>query len=285
MYEDPEVNEGELDIRDMRLWKLLRGLLGHYPYHIFHGPPVTINSPYEPLILYWNRLEQATKEAPKVDDDKQARSDLQLLLETISNSSGDPKLDKYFKRDFNKEQKSVSFETLWTIFPPGSLIYGRPFLGQDQIFIVKDNKRTWPYRRRGSPNEQGPWILICWIYDWDGSRKRFKRMPLSVEFEHFEGYKPITSLPYYPWELNENRAMITDKLIKRGKDYRKFCTTAEGSRMFDYKGEAIFARRGFAGVRGDIDQVGHLIARRILLMISNRMTTPGLGQTWTLKWR
>ena len=261
LYEDAEDNDGEIDVINPSLWDLLKGLLGHYPRHIFRGPPVTLKSPYEPLILYWDKLERATKQTPKDENDKQARLDLQVLLDAISSSSGDPKLDKYFKmRDSNKEQNSVTFETLWTIFPPGSVIYGQPFQGQDQVFIVQDNTRIWPYIRSGSSREQSSWTLLCWTYDWDG--KMFKRLCLRLEFDYFDGHKPITSLPYYPFELNENHAVIKDSLIKRGVIYRKFCTATQGSRMFEYSGEAICLTRGFSGVQVDDDKVGSPLTTR-----------------------
>ena len=76
--------------------------------------------------------------------DEQARLDLGLLLDTLSSGSGDQKLDKYLKvRESSKEQK-MTFESLWTIFPPGTLVYGKVFQGQDQIFIVQGNVRPWP---------------------------------------------------------------------------------------------------------------------------------------------
>ena len=261
VFDDAVNNDGEIDIINPHLWDLLKGLLGHFPYHIFQGPPTTLNSPYEPLILYWEKLQQAAKEVTKDVNDKLAREDLKLLLDTVSSSSGDPKLDKYFKTyDSNKEQKSVTFETLWTIFPPGSLVCGKPFQGQDQVFIVQDNSRPWPYSRANSAREKATWDLLCWTYDWDG--KMFRRLSLNLEFEYFDGHKPITSLPYYPFELDEKRACIKDNLIKQGVKYRQFCTATQGSRMFDYHGEAIFLKKGFSGIRGDDDEVGLLVAAR-----------------------
>lgn len=255
VYDDGDDNDGQIDIVNLDLWELLKELLRHYPYHTFRGPPSTLNSPYEPLILYWDKLVLATQETPKDDNDKQARADLKLLLDTISNSSGDPKLDKYFRsRDCNNEQNSVTFETLWRIFPPGTLVYGQPFLGQDQLFIVKDNLRPWPYLPRGQPYEDAVWFLHCWTYDWDG--KSFRRMCLKLEFEYFDGQKPITSLPYHPFELKEQeqRALIKGNLIKRGVEYRQFCTAIQGSRMFEYNGEAMFVKKGFSGIQGDDDK-------------------------------
>ena len=260
MFDDLEKNEGEIDIINQPLWNLLKSLLGHYPYHLFQGPPLTFGSPYESFVFCWDKLEQAAKEIAKDDNDKQARSDLKLLLDTISSSSGCPKLDKYFKiRDSNKQQKSVTFETLWTIFPPGSLVYGQPFQGQDQVFLVQDNLQTWPYRQRRPSDEQAYWDLICWTYDWDG--KRFRRLRLNLEFEYFDGHKPISSLPYYPFELNDQYDIIKDKLIEQGKTYRRFCTARQGSRMFEYNGEATFVKKGFSGVQGD-NEVGLSVTTR-----------------------
>ena len=251
---DAEGNQGEIDFISPDLWNLLKRLLGHYPYNIFQGPPITLSSPYEPLILYWDKLEEATKQEPKDDKDRQARSDLKLLLDAIAAGSGDVKLDKYFKsRASMKKQDAVTFDTLWTLFPPGTLLYGKPFQGQDQVFIVYDNERVWPYLRRGTPREQDPWSLLCWTYDWDGTM--FRRMPLKIDFEHFEQHKPITSLPYFPFKLHMDYEEIKRNLIERGKRYRQLCTATQGSRMFDFKGEVHFVQRGFQGLQGDDDKV------------------------------
>lgn len=199
-------------------------------------------------------------EKPEDAKDEQARSDLKLLLDTIASSSGDTKLDKYFKvRDSNKEQKSVTFETLWTIFSPGTLIYGRPFQDQDQVFVVRDNAETWPFFRRGLPREQASWTLVGWSYDWDG--KKFKRLCLKMTFDYFDGTKPITSLPYFPFHLHDQRDIITEKLLTQGVKYQQFCTAYQGARLFEYSGNALFVKKGFSGVQGDDDRVSLLNAK------------------------
>ncbi|EXJ70039.1 uncharacterized protein A1O5_07112 [Cladophialophora psammophila CBS 110553] len=249
---DSEDDDGEIDIVDQNLWELLKGLLSHYPYHTFRGSPSTISAPYEALVLNWDKLEQATKIESGSDSDKQARSDLKLLLDTITNSSGDAKLDKYFKtRDSHKQQNSVTFDNLWTIFAPGTLVYGRPFQGQDQVFVVQDNIGPWPYFSDGVPREQATWTLLAWTYDWNGSI--FKRRPLRLEFEYFDGTKPITSLPYYPFQFHEQQGSVRENLIQQGIKYRKFCTATQGSRLFDYRGDALLVKKGFSGVQADDD--------------------------------
>lgn len=240
VYNDEEDNQAELDITNVDLWNLLKDVIGGYPGHIFRGPPVTIPSPYEPLIFSWDRLQQVSKAKPKDKRDKQARTDLELLLDTLSSGSGDLKLDKYFKmRESNKEQKSVTFETLWTLFPPGTLVYGKAFLEQDQVFVVRENISPWPHLNT-------LWTLSGWTYDWDGNK--FKRVSLSIPIQGFHGHKLITTLPFYPLEFQIKHAEIKKDLIERGKTFRKICMAREGLRMFEYSGKAIFEKRGFSGV-------------------------------------
>ena len=246
-----EDNEGELEIVSRDLWSLLKTLLSHYPYHTFQGDPATIDSPYEGLILNWEKLEKAANESSPDEKDDQARKDLKLLLDTISSGSGDPKLDKYFKtRESNIEQNYVTFESLWTLFPPGTLVYGKPFLGQDQVFIVQDNMSTWP---RFGGRQASTWSLQCWTYDYDG--KIFKRIALKLDFESFEGTRPISSLPYYPLDHHQEPEILKKYLIERGAKYRELCTAKPESRMFDYKGDVVFGKRGFPGVTGDNGEV------------------------------
>ncbi|KAL8692665.1 MAG: hypothetical protein Q9218_002365 [Villophora microphyllina] len=140
-------NDGELEIVSPDLWNLLKKLLSRYPYHIFQGEPVPISSPYEAIIFNWNELEAAAKESVTDEKDIQARQDLKLLLDTLISGSGDAKLDKYFKvRKSYREQRSISFEALWTLFPPGELVYGRPFQEQEQVFVPVNSLPFYPFR-------------------------------------------------------------------------------------------------------------------------------------------
>ena len=245
-----EDNDGELEIVSRDLWHLLKTLLSHYPYHIFQGDPVTINSPYEGLILNWDKLDKAANESPADGEDGEARTDLKLLLDTISSGSGDPKLDKYFKiRESHKEQKFVTFETLWTIFAPGTLVYGKPFQGQDQVFIVHDNLIPWPRIER----KESKWTIACWTYDFDG--KKFKRLALRFDIESFEGTRPISSLPFYPLDYHQDLGILKKRLLERGAKYKRFCTAKQGSRMFEYRGPVVYGKKGFSGGTEDDDDV------------------------------
>ena len=248
IFEVEEDNYGEIDVADPSLWDLLKITLKHYPYHVFDGSPTTIKSPYEPLILNWTRLQQIAREECEDEYSKSARSDLRLLLDTISSGSGDQKLDKYLKvRESNVEKRSVTFETLWTLFPPGQLVYGRAFQGQHQLFIVKDNHNPWPITHKQDPTNS-KWSMTCWTYDWNG--KSFKRLPLIIEIDYFDGAKIITSLQYFPFEFHPERKAVEEQLMERGQLYKRFCMAKQGSRMFEYRGQALLGKKGFAGAHG-----------------------------------
>ena len=251
MYQTP--NGSEIDILSKGLWNLLKKHLGHFPYHIFREDPVTLASPYDHIVFQFDDLNAEADKTPENEEDKQARADLKLLLDTIRTSSGDEKLDKYFKMRPNYKKpkpNTIQFDDLWTVFPPGTLIYGRPFQNQHQVFVVKDNLMLWPWRGQDY-REHASWKLEAWSYDWkDGS---FGRTLFTLPFEQFDGHLPLTSLPYYPFELHPERDAVREELIARGKRFRKICNSDNDSRLFDYRGDSILENKGFSGMKHDDD--------------------------------
>lgn len=252
--------KSEIDIKNMELWSLLKKHLGHYPYHTFRDLPVVLFSPFEPIVLYFDRLIEVAADAKTAEDakEKKAGEDLELLLNTISGGkSGDEQLDKYFKmRPGYKKQspETVQFEDLWTVFTPGMLVYGRPFQDQDQVFVVKDNNMTWPQKT-------SPWELEAWSYDWNNDS--FSRTQYKLKFEDFDGHRPLTSLRFYPFHLHSDYEAIRAKLIKRGNRFREICQANKNSRLFVYRGKAMIEKKGFLGASQD--EVGRFRLCRVLL--------------------
>ncbi|KAJ5776441.1 uncharacterized protein N7511_001452 [Penicillium nucicola] len=245
VLDDPTTNSGELDIQSLPLWDLLKKVFQIYPGHIFQGSPKTIHSPYEPLILYWDKLQETAKDSTI---EATARTDLTLLLDTISSGSGDAKLDKYFKtRDQDREQNLTTYDNLWTLFTPGSLVYGKAFQDEDEVFLVECNTSPWPSR-----DKDDEWQVLCWAYDWNG--QSFKRLPIRLNFEVFEDRKPITSLQFYPLAFCKDSDILKKKLVRRGEQYRKFCTAKKGSQMFGYDGLVTIVKRGFTDPFSNDDQ-------------------------------
>lgn len=245
-------NRGCIELNDEELLALLRKLLRQYPDHCFLGDIVSLRTPYEALIMNWDLLWEESGKEGSDEKEKQARLDLREVLKAILSGSGSSKLDLYLEmRDSLKSQRSITFESLWTIFPPGTIVYGRLFLKYDQVFMVHDNVQLWPRagwtERSGSPRK---WKLKCWIYDYTG--RAFSRRVVTLYFGEFEGTKPISSLPYYPLEEHTNRAEVRARLLESGKLFRQYCTAKEEDRIYKYNGEAVFDGKGFRGVKSDI---------------------------------
>lgn len=109
IYWSDEQNYGELDIHSKDLCKLLKSLLPHVPVLQHIGDKLTLESPYEPLILNWDKLWTASLEESEDGADSQVRSDLHEVLKTIKEGSGDGRLDQYLEdREDLKNQKSKS---------------------------------------------------------------------------------------------------------------------------------------------------------------------------------
>ena len=122
---------------------------------------------------------------------EKAFADLKLLLDEVRRT---PNLDSYFNtaREMQEKVNTVSFKYLWTIFPPGELVFSRTFMDCPQAFVVKYCEAGYMEEVRSGQK----WILECWTYDWDGTC--FNRVPVRFSFDEFKATKPITSLPCYP---------------------------------------------------------------------------------------
>ncbi|KAF5562049.1 AAA family [Fusarium napiforme] len=274
---DSAQNHSEIIITDTDLWGLLKKKLGHTPYHLFRGSPVTLFSPFQAIVFQFDELIKESQQAREGEADERTWKDLRLLLDTISSgSSGDERLDKYFKirpSYRSREPETIQFGDLWTMFPPGTLVYGEPFQNQPQVFIVMANSGPWPWQRDDdsrNSNRLAPWYLHAWSYDWrDGT---FCRCLFLLKFHPFDGHLPLTSLPFYPFKLHPDYHNVRQDLIRRGKEFRKICDAKQSSRLYEYKGKAIFERAGLSSIRNDDESASEVDSLRLHLGRSRQDT-------------
>ena len=259
-----------ISIEDDCLKSLFMHALAHCP-DFNHSNSVTMISLFELVIHNWsllnalakddesnpavasfyNELESADSNSPLglLKDARmfeRATADLSHLLRVVRDTPG---LEPYFNgiREMCDEAETISFDYLWTIFPPGDLVLSRSFMTQYQIFIVKKaTSYISDVRRRGNPRS---YSIECWSYDWNGTE--FHRLPVQFTFDEFKGTKSISSLHCYPLKyyrgesedentnLGTHDSTLREKLVKRGKRYRELCIKSEGKQMFDYNGFAL----------------------------------------------
>lgn len=264
-------------IEDEGLRVLLLHALSHHP-DFGHPGTLSFASLFEPIIHNWallndladdNRNESSVINLRKELDSAysssmlaplrsagslaRAQADLKALLQQVRDTPG---LESYFngQREMQENANTVFFDYLWTIFPPGELVFSRTFLGQPQVFIVKSSTDFIQTRRR---SERRSWSLECWSYDWNGTI--FNRVPVSFTFEHFKGTRSISSLHCYPLHYHRggsdddgsngglgSEQTMKQALIQRGMKYRELCTMNRGKQIFEYDG---FAFSRGTGVR------------------------------------
>ncbi|RYP47914.1 hypothetical protein DL768_006110 [Monosporascus sp. mg162] len=244
-------------------------------------------SPYRPLIYSW---EEAEREASEIiddesEDEKQARDDLKELLIIISTSSGDVRLDRYFNdRRTLLNECTITHDALWTLFPPGRLIVGRPCHDEPQIFVVDSCD--------GFVSDDETFEVVCYSFDWNGSE--FSRVPFQMGIDGWGGdRKSVTGLPFYPLDFYEENGLSRDasieklrkRLIERGRKYVTFCTAEKGRQMFNYlDGPAYFYRTGAFLQRKETDADTDLDRRQrsSSSVASDDMeaSTIGLGASW-----
>ncbi|ETS88013.1 hypothetical protein PFICI_01841 [Pestalotiopsis fici W106-1] len=104
------------------LGSLLRTVVKSYTLHPLSEGTLKLISPFYQIIHHWDALESETQKEGGTEEDQTARSDLRDLLSQLSEWSGDANLDRYMqaRRDLVFAD-SITFEALWTIFPPGTL--------------------------------------------------------------------------------------------------------------------------------------------------------------------
>ena len=275
---DGKYNYSEITINDDGLTALLLHALGHEPY-LRHMKSLSFLSLFEPIVHNWStlddlanndtskpivldlrrELENKSNASAATSGDQlaplkaagsleKARADLRLLLDEVCRTPG---LELYFNsaREMQEKTNTISFEYLWTIFPPGELVVGKPFMDRWQAFTVKFCLES--YKRKLNTEQ---WLLECWTYDWDGTF--FRRVPVVFSFDEFKATKSITSLPCYPLKFHPDKSdsvsgqvsgeALKQNLIKRGERYRELCLKRKGRQIFDYEGELL--ERG-TGVR------------------------------------
>ncbi|KIY04112.1 uncharacterized protein Z520_00804 [Fonsecaea multimorphosa CBS 102226] len=241
LTDEKKFKYSEVDVESRELRGLLRKVIGDsYPGQSWEGNTINLIAPFAPVVHYWKELSEASREIDVKDSlaIKAARKDLNSLLECISTCT---ELESYFKtRDSNLESHTVTYQTIWTLFRPGTLVVARPFMNLPQVFEVKASPDPWEDRRLN---------IECWGYDWNG--KEIVRVTFEFPIEKFRGTKEISSLFCYPLEYFRDEKENFDQslrkeLLERGKWFLEVCQTTGAKQMFEYDGQAFSSRRSLA---------------------------------------
>ena len=239
---------GEVDLGPSDLLDLMKAVLPNDSIiQSFAGPRVSIFSPFVPLVHNWDNLRSAQDErSDDTAERKQARKDLTKVLDYVQKfQSKKPHedLESYFKnRESYINSGMVTYDYIWTVFPPGTEVVATTFLDDEQILTVYNE----PY-----PDEDDrKTYLHCWYHDHNGT----EWVPVLVGFEidKFHGTKPIASLPCSPLSYYKQHdkdfdlANFKQTMKERGEKFESLCTKKQGAKqMFDYKATLLSVEKPF----------------------------------------
>lgn len=145
----------------------------------------------------------------------------------------------------------TTFEYMWTIFAPGSLVLAKPFLKQNQIFKV--SLTPIPNYVRDLPAK-----LYITAYCWDWNGKKEVKIHYDFAIERFRGTKDINQLDCYPIKYHTDSSGVNQEaelrktISERGKKYRSFVQCKEGAeQMHIHKGLAVSEQRNALRLEGE----------------------------------
>ena len=181
---------------------------------------------------YLGKLEGQGKSAKKKKDRKAAATKAQHLKILI----------KYLDKDYAEtkrtlvpmlEHNMISFDLIWALFKPGSIIYTTTYGDSDQPRAFKLD-----YATKESHFMKGTWYSIEGKYlETDG--KSFGMGNLTVQVPSFQGVRRISSLECYPLQYHKDADNLKTQLIERGKKF----AALEGVHYKYHKGMAYTKRK------------------------------------------
>ncbi|KAK5165851.1 uncharacterized protein LTR77_008774 [Saxophila tyrrhenica] len=229
--EDAETQKLSIIVRKVKVWNdptkvltlhsvviqspllkdLLKEVLAGYPGVTVNLKRLEFSGRFEPLIHRYQELNQALVKL-RLGDEAEAKTKaehaelLQKLLEEEFKDTIDASMDL-------KSQGVMTYEHLWTLFQPGSLVYSKQ-QGQDRIFKLMSS-------RYGQDRNMNPCFwLTCQYVDYDGTR--FGTQKLNVKIAAYDGTKSINSFQSYPLEYHNSKEDLKAKLIERGGKVESF---------------------------------------------------------------
>lgn len=249
VYNDPQkvMAVQSIVVQSPLLKKLLSTVLKNYPGVTAELKRLEFSGQFQPLIHRWAELQKAIDELDESTEDGRTTKDHALLLREVLQKECSEIID--VTQDM-KSKRVMTYEHLWTLFQPGSIVYTR-LDGQETAMKLEST--------RYAQDCQGRNVLAvrCKYIDWDGVNFGYKRSIVQIPI--YSGTRPIQSLKIYPIEYHADEAALRRRLIERGlkteslagphyKAYNGVAwrTDPDGSRInYNVKGRVVLDTHGW----------------------------------------
>lgn len=194
--------------------RVMHPLLVHEGIKLWENkPPIQVDASTFHMAHSFDDLSEAASRESATSAGKQLQSLLKNLKEY--------ERETVDARATIKEEHTVIFDKIWTLFPPGRAVVALSAFGTPQIFRVYRCATVDPRCN-----------IRCWSYDWDGAG--LVRQVYEFVIDKFVGNKPVRELPCYPLQFYDEDGKTPEDLLKllseRGKKFARLCTSSEENR-------------------------------------------------------
>ncbi|KAL2857203.1 AAA family ATPase [Aspergillus pseudoustus] len=202
------VSHSEVDIRSPLLQELFRKLFKDVDgLELNKSPPVAT-----PKLLFWaapDLLQIKEEEKAKDTPNQQLINDIGTALRFVEEDFR----DQISSLKSMLEEKEITWELLWAIFPPREVVLAPRFgiMNQEQAF--KLTQSDYEERQNGTRC----FSVSGTILTSDG--RDFGRAKITVEIDQYEGARKISSLDVYPLSHHAEEEAVRKRLFARGKKY------------------------------------------------------------------
>ena len=177
--------------------------------------------------MYWSRNDilerkQALQNGDPSETQEAIITELDVALQFIEEEYGDliPNVEQLLK------EKKMTFNNLWTILAPNTLIYSKDELGNDRIHRLEASGVT--------QDQNGSYYLAISANHIDSDGVRLGIVREGLKIPQFEGALPIGELPVYPVEYHTDRQRLHARLLRRGNIQLVF--HGDGYRLREHEG-------------------------------------------------
>jgi hypothetical protein len=220
-YEDGDYRCTRLHVNPKSLKQLLEDVVGDFPGEpIDASSDVEIDLPAYCLFFYRSELEEVGTK--RFADDEDSLQHLKVLLQWIDDTLEDQ--FRAHKRAVNSDSKAISYEHLWTIFKPGSIVYAR-FLGQHRAFKLDSFEYV-------GGDEPGLNVSVDFV-DYDG--EKFGTRATAFRIPKYSGTMHCDQLNIMPLELHPSEDKVRQYLLARGRRFEELT----GQKFMHYSGVAV----------------------------------------------
>ncbi|TPX13408.1 uncharacterized protein E0L32_006138 [Thyridium curvatum] len=219
-----------LQVNSPALKEVLRDVIGSFPGDSFYTNDVSVTFPARCLYHYRAELAGLLARLQKEEPGSDKAAHLPILLDFISEHFA----DTIKEGDNLREKGLVTYEHLWTLFRPGSLVYAHR-LSQARVFKLE----SYDYVCGDHP---GLRLSVSFV-DFDGAS--FGTRTTCVTIPQFGGVAPIAELSALPLDMHPDKGDLERLLTARGRRWEAHA----GQNFREYKGVALDG----LGLRYNID--------------------------------